>query len=135
MQVTWKNDAGNIEINFESASLQDVIRKVAFLDRYKESMGSNKDIDLFEALAELDNTDIVASQTCGKCNSGNVKYVVREVDDNKYYEYRCMNCYAKLQCGVNKKGGGLFIKRRDDEGKIKGSNGWTKYNKETEKEE
>ena len=43
---------------------------------------------------------------------------MRTVDDNEYYELRCMDCGAKLAFGSMKKGGGLFPKRKDADGKL-----------------
>jgi hypothetical protein len=36
---------------------------------------------------------------CGVCGSENIKFVVRVVDDNEYYELRCMDCGAILSFG------------------------------------
>lgn len=71
--------------------------------------------------------------------STKVKFNVRtDEDDNEYFELVCVDpknpeCnYARRKFGANKKGGGLFPKNKDESGKWKP---WTKFNKETRKEE
>mgnify|MGYP007073376906 FL=1 len=93
--------------------------------------------DIFQQIASFQEV-FEADEHCGRCNSEKhkVRFVVRTVEDNDFYELQCQNpaCRAKLAFGVNKKGGTLFPKRFED-GKIKGKNGWTKFNRETGKEE
>jgi hypothetical protein len=60
---------------------------------------------------------------------------VRENDGNEYYEIRCVDCGAKLAFGANKKGGGLFPRRKDAEGNWLPDNGWTKWNPKTKQVE
>jgi hypothetical protein len=76
--------------------------------------------------------EVFEEDTCGKCKGQDIKYIVRTVDDNQYYELKCNGCGSKLAFGVNKKGGGLFPKRKDNEGKWLPDNGWTKWNPKTE---
>ncbi len=85
--------------------------------------------DLFNQLASFQ--EVFGQTTCGKCGSENVRFVVRNVDDNEYYELRCVDCGARLAFGVNKKGGGLFPKRKDGDGNWLPNNGWTKWNSQT----
>ena len=89
--------------------------------------------EIFENLANF--SEVFSMDTCGKCGKKNVRYVVREVDDNKYYELRCNDCRAKLAFGVHKKGGTLFPKRKDDKGTWLNSQGWLKWNPETKQSE
>ena len=91
--------------------------------------------DLFERLAAIE--EVFEENTCGKCGQSDLRHVVRTVDDNQYFELKCLNkdCRAKLAFGQNKKGGGLFPKRKDEDGNWKGSNGWVIWNPKTEKEE
>ena len=78
---------------------------------------------------------------CGKCNSGDLKFVVRKTTDGKkkefdYHELRCNKCGAKLAYGViNDETGTLFPKRKGEDGQFRGKYGWVKWNPETEKEE
>ena len=89
--------------------------------------------DLFGQIASFQ--EVFEESKCGKCGSENLKYVVRTVDENDYYEIRCLDCGAKLQFGVMKKGGGLFPKRKDKDGNWLPNNGWVKWNKDTQKNE
>jgi ribosomal protein L40E len=67
---------------------------------------------------------------CGKCGSENLRFVVRTVDENEYFELRCMDCGAKLAFGSMKKGGGLFPKRKDGDNWLP-DGGWLKWNPKT----
>jgi hypothetical protein len=90
--------------------------------------------DVFAELAELEQ--VFGVTTCGKCGGDDLSYVVRTVDDNDYYELRCKNstCRARLSFGVNKKGGGLFPKRKDKDEKWLPDGGWMKWDKGQNKE-
>jgi len=85
--------------------------------------------------------EVFEEDHCRKCDSDDVKFVVRKSKDSKgkvfdYHELRCNNCGAKLAFGVLDDGsGGLFPKRKGDDGKYRGKYGWVKWNPETETEE
>jgi len=79
--------------------------------------------------------EIFEEDACGKCGHDHVRFVVRTVDDNQYHELRCKSCGARLSFGSNKKGGGLFPKRKDSEGNWLPDGGWVKWNPKTEKNE
>jgi translation initiation factor 2 beta subunit (eIF-2beta)/eIF-5 len=64
--------------------------------------------ELFETLAEYQ--EVFSVVDCGGCEEANLRYTVREVDGNKFYEIRCLNCYAKLPFGQHKGQGTLFPK-------------------------
>jgi len=81
--------------------------------------------DLFSQLSKFQ--EVFDQCYCGKCKSENIRFVERVVEDNAFYELRCSDCYAKLAFGSNKKGGGLFPKRKDAEGKWLDNNGWTTW--------
>mgnify|MGYP001188245027 FL=1 len=135
MKVKWRNIKGNVEVDFEVDQSSDLVKKIALLEKLQPSMSEAEDQTLFEALASAHNNDVLKDEACGKCKSTNTYHVVRvDKEDNKYYELRCPDCYAKLPFGANKKGGGLFAKRRDESG-IRGSNGWVIYNPQTKQEE
>jgi hypothetical protein len=81
--------------------------------------------EIFKELASIQ--EIFGEESCGLCKSHNLRYVVRNVDGNDYYELRCADCGAILAFGQHKKGGTLFPRRKDDEGKWLPNRGWHKY--------
>ncbi len=93
--------------------------------------------DLFKKLALF--KEIFGISSCGKCDSANIRHVVRNVDDpnkkNKTYEYfeiHCLDCHAKLGFGQKQDDNTiLFPKRKDEDGKYLPDDGWVKYNKQT----
>ena len=89
--------------------------------------------DLFEQINKFQ--EVFEEDVCGKCGHENIRFVVRTVDDNQYYELRCSSCGARLAFGANKKGGGLFPRRKDSEGKWLPDSGWVKWNPKTERNE
>ena len=89
--------------------------------------------EIFSQLAKFQ--EIFGETQCGKCGSTNLRFVVRVVDDNEYYEIRCLDCGAKLSFGLNKKGGGLFPKKKAEDGSWLPDKGWMKYNRVTQKVE
>lgn len=96
--------------------------------------------DIWEQIAAFQDTFETGPCVRGKKSSTNIKYQVREVEDNKYYELVCTDPDfdlkgARLSFGQHKKGGTLFAKRKDKDGKWLDNNGWLRYNKETGKEE
>jgi ribosomal protein L40E len=106
MKLNYKTGNGKISVEFEGDSQKDLFGQIAaFQEVFEETK-------------------------CGKCGSENLRFVVRTVDENDYYELRCMDCGAKLAFGVNKKGGGLFPKRKDADGKYLADKGWQKWNAE-----
>ena len=88
---------------------------------------------IFNEIAKFQ--EVFEETVCVKCGSHNVRFVVRTVDDNDYYELRCRDCGARLAFGVNKKGGTLFPKRKDADGNWLPNNGWVKWNPKTEQNE
>lgn len=96
---------------------------------------SSNQLDLFKQLGQL--KEIFGISECSKCQSNDIRHVVREVDDpNKkgktydYYELHCQSCRSKLAFGVKQDGETLFPKRKDQDGKWLDNNGWTQYKKE-----
>lgn len=86
--------------------------------------GSNQK-EVFKQLAAFE--EVFTETVCKKCGGSDTRFVVRNVEDNDFYEMRCenLNCRAKLEFGQHKKGGTLFPKRKDDEGNFLPDNGWT----------
>jgi hypothetical protein len=102
------------------------------------SAEADKQTDIFEQLAGLQ--EIFGEGKCGKCGDTNLRYVVRTVDDDKFYEVRCTKCWAVLTFGVKKKGNVLFPHRKENEnGSIMGlkpgeklpNQGWLIYDSQT----
>lgn len=89
--------------------------------------------EIFKAMSSVQ--EILGDTVCGACGSENVRFVVRRVDDNDYYELRCADCGAVLQFGQHKAGGTLFPKRKDKEGNWLPNRGWTKYQPSSKREE
>ena len=89
--------------------------------------------DLFEQLAYFQ--EIFGEEQCAKCGSENLRFQVRKVEDNLYYELKCVDCGAKLAFGTMKVGCRLFPRRKDKEGNWLPDRGWVKWNKETQQEE
>jgi hypothetical protein len=84
--------------------------------------------EIFKELALIQ--EIFGEEYCGLCNKDNLRFVVRNVEGNDYYELRCNDCGALLAFGQHKKGGTLFPKRKDDENNYLPHKGWHKYSKE-----
>lgn len=80
---------------------------------------------IFKELSSLQ--EIFGENNCGMCKGDDLKFVVRNVDDNDYYELRCNKCGGVLPYGQHKKGGTLFPKRKDENGKYLENKGWYKY--------
>ena len=82
---------------------------------------------LFKELASVQ--EIFGENNCGMCGKNNLKYLVRTVEGNDYFELRCADCGAVLSFGQHKKGGTLFPKRKDESGWLK-NKGWHKWQPE-----
>lgn len=94
---------------------------------------------VFEGISDAQAT--FEDSECGACKGKDIKYVVREVEDNKFYEIHCMNykCRAKICYGHSKDGKKMYPKRYEVDGKGKAkkdkdgksiylpNNGWVKY--------
>lgn len=109
MRVSYKNANGRLTAEFECDTQR----------------------DLFEQLARFQ--EVFDEGACGKCGAENLKFVVRTVEDNHYYEIRCLDCGAVLQFGSHKKGGGLFPKRKGKDGDWLPDKGWMKWNAKNKK--
>ena len=86
MKVNYQTRNGRLSVQLEGDSQKDIFAEIS----------------KFQEVFEED--------VCGKCGSDNIKFVVRNVDDNLYYELRCGDCGAKLAFGAHKKGGGTVPK-------------------------
>jgi DNA-directed RNA polymerase subunit RPC12/RpoP len=109
MKVKYTNKSGSLCVDFDASSQKELFSQLAMFQ------------------------EVFDETTCGKCGSDNLKFVVRNVDDNEYYELRCMDCGAKLLFGVNKNGRNLFPKKKDDKGNWLPDRGWIKWDKNLQK--
>lgn len=100
------------------------------------------DKGLFKAIADAQGHEFFKDKSCQACNSTDIKFQVRTVEDNDFYEIVCKKCWAKLSFGHSKTGQKMYAKRlkTDNKGKaVKDGEksvplphkGWCKYNKET----
>jgi hypothetical protein len=87
--------------------------------------------EVFKELAVVQ--EIFGEEKCGVCGNNSLRFVVRNVEGNDYYELRCTDakCSSILAFGQHKKGGTLFPKRKDDEGNYLPNKGWHKWSKES----
>ena len=83
--------------------------------------------ELFKELAAIQ--EIFGEESCGLCGSKNLKFIVRNVDGNDYFELRCHDCGAILAFGQHKKGGTLFPRRKDESNNWLPNRGWHKWQK------
>ena len=90
--------------------------------------------EVFKELAVIQ--EIFSEEKCGVCGCTNLKFVVRNVESNDYYELRCSEskCGAVLSYGQHKKGGTLFPKRKDEDNNYLPNKGWHKYTPSTKKD-
>lgn len=108
--------------------------------RYTFEVEGKTQTEIIEQLAEIHEIYEGLECTYNGKNSDKVNFRVREVDGNKYYEAVCVDDDfdlrgVRLQFGQNKKGGGVFPKRKEEDGSWNKNNGWKRYNKQTGKEE
>ncbi len=103
MEAQLKTASGRLAIKVEGGTVKELFKQIAAID------------EIFNA-----------EHQCGLCQSTDLRFVVRTVDENDYYELRC-KCGGRFQFGQTKKGGSLFPKRRDEP-----NGGWSKYVKEAE---
>ncbi len=83
--------------------------------------------DAFKKLAEFQ--EVFGESQCGQCKGNELRFIVRTVDGNDYYELKCNSCSAKLAFGQHKTGGTLFPKRKMADGSYDAkNNGWHTWN-------
>ena len=76
----------------------------------------------FAGVASLQ--ELFEETACGDCGSADVVATSREHDGNVFYGLQCRKCGAQLDIGQKKDGRNLFIRRRDQDGNVRGTNGW-----------
>src|SRR5579863_2661605 len=81
--------------------------------------------ELFRQLAVVQ--DIFDGESeCGLCHSPDIKFQVRAIDGNEYFELVCTKCNAQFSFGQHKNGKTLFPKRRGPGGPLP-DGGWFHY--------
>lgn len=99
-------------------------------DKLEFELEASGQKEIFKELALIQ--EIFSEEKCGLCVSTNLRFVVRNVESNDYYELRCNECGAVLAFGQHKKGGTLFPKRKDDDGNYLPNRGWHKWVKDNQ---
>ncbi len=92
MQVTYKTSDGRLQVEVEGQTQKEI----------------------FKGIAEF--SEIFEAEACGLCEDTHTQFGLRTIDGNDYYERRCVKCHATLSYGQMKAGGGLFPKRKNDDG-------------------
>lgn len=100
-------------------------------DRLEFEVEGTGQKEVFKELASIQ--EIFGEESCGLCNKKNLRFIVRNVDGNDYFEIRCSDCGAVLAFGQHKKGGTLFPKRKDEENNWLPNRGWHRWQKEDPK--
>lgn len=85
--------------------------------------------EVFKELSTIQ--EIFGEEACGLCGKRDIRYIVRNVDGNDFYELRCTDCGAILTFGQHKKGATLFPKRKDDKNNYLPNRGWHKWTKDS----
>lgn len=94
----------------------------------------DKQKDVFSELAKFQ--EVFENNVCGKCKETNIRFVVRTVGANDFYELHCQGCKARMAFGQHQnKEGTLFPRRKDSDGGWLPNGGWMKYNPDTKREE
>ena len=103
MEAHYRAFGGRLVFKVEGTTLKDVIEQIS-------------------PIAEVFDGDV----SCGKCSSPNIYPRMRTAKDFEYYELVCSDCEAKLSFG-QRKDGGLWAKRKDDQGNMLDHRGWHIY--------
>jgi hypothetical protein len=76
----------------------------------------------FELVASIQ--ELFEEPSCGLCDSQRIRCDVRNFDAYCYFKLVCTDCNAQLDFGQHKDGRGLFVKRRDKDGRLLENRGW-----------
>ena len=95
-------------------------------DRITIEAEGDKQTDVFEQIASAQ--EVFDNLKCKANGSTDVQFVVRtDKDENKYYEMRDRKEGYRLSFHQYKKGGGLYLPKKDKDGNWLPSDGWYKY--------
>lgn len=86
--------------------------------------------DVFNQLSLFQ--EIYESRRCGACDSDRVRFQVRDVQGNTYFEIKCLDCGSVLAFGQKRSDGSLFPKRKDKDGNWLPNGGWVKWSPKDE---
>jgi hypothetical protein len=106
MKAHYRTANGRLTFEVQGETVKNVFREISLVQ------------EVFDAESE-----------CGCCKGKDIRFQSRQVDDYDFYELSCGNveCRARFAFGQAKKGGGLFPKRKDEDGKWLPNHGWSKY--------
>lgn len=104
MKASYQTRNGQVTFELEGQDIKDVFRQLAKVQ------------EVFDAEAQ-----------CGMCESKDIRFLARKVEDFDFYELDCQKCHAHFSFGQAKKGGALFPKRRDENGAPLPHDGWSRY--------
>lgn len=82
--------------------------------------------DAFGQIADMQEC-LDVDDRCACCQSENIQFSRRIVKDYEFFGLRCKDCEAQLDFGQTKDGERLFLKRKDRDGNVVGTNGWYVY--------
>jgi hypothetical protein len=103
MKAHFKSRTGRIVVEVEGASVKALFKEIAQVQEILD-----------------------ADSQCGACGSADIKFRVRTVAENDYYELVCDGCGAALSFGQRRTGDGLYPKRKTESGPVP-DRGWVKY--------
>lgn len=104
MKAHYRSKNGQFTVEVDGGNIKEVIENVAIVQEVLE-----------------------AETSCGCCSKNNLRYQVREVDGNKFYELVCIDCGARFEFGQHKKTPTLFPKRKDKDDHVLPNRGWAKW--------
>ncbi len=102
IKAHYKTMSGRVTVEVSGDSIKDVYRDLAMVQEVLD-----------------------AESKCGCCNSDQIGFGHRIVDDNQFFELRCRACTAQFSFGQTKKGERLFPKRKDKDGNTLPNGGWS----------
>ena len=103
MEAQYKTRNGRLVIKCEAEKPKDLFRQLAMV------------CDVFDA-----------EDSCGLCNSKNIQFRTRAVENGEYFDLHCEACGAQFDFGQHKNGSTLFAKRRGEGGSL-ANRGWHKW--------